>query len=155
MDTGSRVGGAWPISNASVVAGPAPRPNSGAAVLRAVTFGLAFVVVVTGCAIFTERPPAGTRPFQAQVQSKLAGPAELTVSTPAGVLAGAVRPASLPAGSTTAVTFHVPMAGEWAIEVNGLPAFGSAEINRNMAVCELIRLELLEEGFGADCFAGP
>lgn len=155
MDTGSRAEGAWPTSNASVAASLSRRPNSGVAVLRAVTLGLAFDVLIAGCAIFTEPPPAGTRPFQAQVQSRLAGPAELTISTPAGVLPGAVRPASLPAGSTTAVTFHVPMAGEWAIEVNGLPAFGSAEINRNMAVCEMTRLELLEEGFGADCFAGP
>ena len=34
---------------------------------------------------------------------------------------GGVQPASLPADSTTQVTFYVPITGEWTIMVNGSP----------------------------------
>ena len=50
----------------------------------------------------------------------MARPAELTVRPPAGMvpgppLPGAVQPPSLPAGSSTDVTFWVPTAGRWWI----------------------------------------
>jgi hypothetical protein len=59
-------------------------------------------------------PPAGTRAFQVEVQNPLPDPVELTITTPDGVLPGAVQPASLPALSETIVTFQVPIRGEWA-----------------------------------------
>ncbi len=89
--------------------------------LRSVTLGVAMSVLAAACAL-VEPPvppvPAGTIPLQVQVQNMRQEPAELTVRTRDGVLAGAVQPATLPGNSTTDVTFYAPP-GEWSIRVNG------------------------------------
>ena len=89
--------------------------------LRSVTLGLALSVLVAACALVEQPPPpvpAGTIPLQVQVQNMRREPAEFTVRTPDGVLAGAVQPATVPGDSTTDVTFYAPP-GEWSIRVNG------------------------------------
>ena len=54
--------------------------------------------------------PAGTIPLQVQVRNMRREPAELTVRTPDGDLAGAVQPGTVPADSTTDVTIYAPPA---------------------------------------------
>ena len=65
------------------------------------------------------------------------GPAELSINTSAGVLPAAVHPASLPGGSTTDVTFHVPLSGEWMIAVEDVEQLSGAELNPNIGVCTM------------------
>jgi hypothetical protein len=89
--------------------------------LRSLTLGVALAVLVAACALFeppVPPPPVGTIPLQVQVQNMRQEPAELSVRTPDGVLAGAVRPATVPGNSTTEVTFYAPP-GEWSIGVKG------------------------------------
>ena len=76
------------------------------------------------------------------------GPVELTVSTPAGVLGGAVQPATVPAGSTTNVTFHVPVAGQWSIVLDGKVRFGTNALNSNIGICTMV-MELPAGGGGS------
>ena len=88
--------------------------------LRAFAQRVAVFVLAAACALTTPPPPAGTVPIHVEVHNMMARPAELTVRPPAGTvpgppLPGAVQPASLPAGSTTDVTFWVPPAGRWWI----------------------------------------
>ena len=88
--------------------------------LRAVTLGVALSVLAAACALTTPPPPAGTIPIHVEVHNMMARPAELAVRPQAGAipgaaLPGAVQPPSLPAGSTTDVTFWVPTAGRWWI----------------------------------------
>ena len=83
--------------------------------LRSVTLGLVLSILAAACALV--EPPRETR----MVQVRTVGAVELNVTTPTGVLPGAVEPASLPAGSMTNVTLHVPAGGNWAITVNGSP----------------------------------
>ena len=84
-------------------------------VLRSVTLGLVLCILAAACALVEQ--PGETR----MVQVRTVGAVELTVTTPTGVLPGAVDPASLPAGSMTNVTLHVPIDENWAITVNGSP----------------------------------
>jgi hypothetical protein len=70
-------------------------------------------------------------------QADAINPAELTIATPAGVLPGAVQPASVPANSETIVTFQVPIRGEWAFAVNGDAQLGFEELNPNIGVCSM------------------
>ena len=87
--------------------------------LRAVTLGVALSVLVAACALVEPPvPPPGTRNVEARVRNASAVPVELKVVTATGrVLADAVWPPSLPAGSETDVTFYVPDAGQWWIRV--------------------------------------
>ena len=96
-------------------------------VLRSVTLSLALSVLAAACALTEAPPPAGTRPIQSQVQNLRALPAKLTVTTPTGVLADAVQPPSLPAGSTTDVIFYIPNVGEWTIDFDGHPIVSSED----------------------------
>jgi hypothetical protein len=89
--------------------------------LRSVTLGLALSVLVAACALVEQPPPpvpAGTIPLQVQVLNMRREPAELTVRTPDGDLAGAVQPATLPGDSTTDVTIYAPP-GKWSFRING------------------------------------
>ena len=88
--------------------------------LRAVALSVAVFVLAAACALTTPPPPAGTIPIHVEVHNMMARAAELTVRPPAGAvpgppLPGAVQPPSLPAGSTTDVTFWVPTVGRWWI----------------------------------------
>ncbi len=106
--------------------------------LRSVTLGVALSVLAAGCALVEPPPPAGTRSFQAQVRNPRPVPAELTITTPAGALPGAVQlPASVPAFSEAIVTFHVPIQGEWAFAVNGDDQLGWEELTPNIGVCTM------------------
>jgi hypothetical protein len=88
--------------------------------LRAVVLGVPLSVLAAACAMTTPPPPGGTVPLRIEVDNMTARPAELTVRPPAGMipgaaLPGAVQPPTLPAGSSTDVTFWVPPAGRWWI----------------------------------------
>ena len=97
--------------------------------LRSVTLGVALSVLATACAVVEQPVPVETVTFQAQVRNASRRPLELTVTTPAGVLAGAVQPALLPAGSTTNVTFYVPAGLDYAINAAGSPDLTGADLD--------------------------
>ena len=122
--------------------------------LRSVTLGIALSILAAACALVEPPPPAGTRSFQAQVQNPHPDPAALTITTPAGVLRGAVQPASVPAFSETIVTFHVPIRGEWAFAVNGDDQLGFQELNPNIGVCSM-RFVLGGDDSSFSCLSGP
>ncbi len=88
--------------------------------LRSVTLGVVLSVLAAACALVEPPVPAGTVTVQGEVRNER-GPVELGVTTPTGVVPDAVKPASLPADSTTQVTFFVPATGEWSITVDGSP----------------------------------
>ena len=96
-------------------------------VLRSVTLGVALSVLAAACALVEPPSPAGTTLLRTRVRNER-GPVELTVTTPAGVLPGAVQPTSLPAHSTTDVTFYVPITGQWSIAINGSPDIPGADL---------------------------
>jgi hypothetical protein len=123
--------------------------------LRRVALGLALSVLAEACALVESPPPAGTRPFQVQVANMRPAPLELTVMTPAGGLPGAVEPASLPAGTTTDVTFHVPLGGEWSIAVNGEVQLGGDELNPNIGVCTMGFEFTADGGMSVGCHLFP
>ena len=75
-------------------------------------------------------------------------PVELTVSTPAGVLGGAVQPATVPAQTTANVTFHVPVDGEWSIVLDGDVRLGTNALNSSIGVCTMV-MELPAGGGGS------
>ena len=95
--------------------------------LRSVTLGLMLAVLAAACALVEEPVPPGTIPLQLQVRNER-GPVELALRTPSGVLAGAVRPATLPAKTTTNVTFYAPP-GNWWIDVNGSTDFAGVDLS--------------------------
>ena len=80
-------------------------------VLRSVTLSVVLSILAAACAL-VEPAPSGTS-LQISVRNSM-GPVVLTVTRPNGDLAGAVRPASPPAGVTTDVMFDVP-SGVWWI----------------------------------------
>ena len=74
---------------------PCGRCDDGA-VLRTIILIVALSLQAVACALVEQPVPPGTIPFQGEVQNDR-GPVELSVTTPAGTIPGAVRPASLPA----------------------------------------------------------
>ena len=88
--------------------------------LRSVTLGLALSVLSVGCALVEAPPPPGTRKVDARVENTAAVPVELAVTTPTGVLQGAVQPTSLQARAVGNVTFYLPPGEDWWITVNGV-----------------------------------
>ena len=129
-------------------------------VLRSVTLGLVLSVLAAACALVEPPPlPSGTRSFQAQVRNLRPGQVKLSIKTSAGGVAGtvvpdAVVPEWLPAGSTTNVTFYVPIEGEWWIDFNGEPGPGS-ELAPNIGVCTM-GLELpANGGMSGGCLSAP
>jgi hypothetical protein len=55
---------------------------------------------------------------EVQVRSEWPDVVTPVVKTPAGVIPGAVQPATLPPMSTTTVRFLVPLGGDWSIGLN-------------------------------------
>ena len=109
-------------------------------VLRTITLGVALSLLAVACALVEQPVPPGTTPFRVEVQNDR-GPVELSVTTPAGTISGAVQPASLPAGSTS-VTIYLPRTGEWAIAVNGREdedILGRLDVNRE---CSSLKVRL-------------
>ena len=109
-------------------ASPAPwRRCENGAMLRAAALCIVVVALFAACALVEQAPPAETRLLQIEV---FAGHAvELTVTTPDGVLPGAVLPAFLPKGQTSDVAFYVPLDGEWWIAANGSNEIEGADLD--------------------------
>jgi hypothetical protein len=86
--------------------------------LRAPALGVALALVAVACALVEPPPPPGTRMVEAQVRNNWPDVVVPVVKTPAGVIPGAVQPATLPPLSTTTVRFFVPLGGEWSVGLN-------------------------------------
>ena len=115
--------------------------------LRSVTLGLVLSVLAAACALVEPPAPADTFVVQGVVRNLRAQPAKLEVRTPTGVLPGAVQPASLPAGpSTTNVTYHLPITGEWMIAVNGDAFIASADFGPDIQQGCTLGIELNADG---------
>ena len=123
-------------------------------VLRSITLGVAISVLAAACALVQPPPPPGTVAVQAEVRNAR-GPVELTVvTTPGNVLPGAVQPAALPAGSTTDVTFYVPIGGQWWIAINGFNEIEGAEFSKHMRVGCQFEIDLQAHGeLGYGCLS--
>jgi hypothetical protein len=125
--------------------------------LRSVTVSVAMSVMATACALVERPVPAGTFVVQGEVRNMRPGTVELEVRTPAGVLPGAVQPASLPAGPSTAnVTYHLPITGEWWIAVNGDPFVASGDFGAEIRQGCTLGIELSADGSsGHGCNMAP
>jgi hypothetical protein len=116
-------------------------------VLRSLTFCLAISVVAAACALVEPPIPAGTFMVQGEVRNMRAGPVQLEVRTPAGVLPGAVQPATLPAGPSTAhLTYYLPITGEWSIAVNGDAFIASGDFGPDIRQGCTLGIELSADG---------
>jgi hypothetical protein len=116
------------------------------AMLRLVVFGLAAGVLIAACALTEPLPPAGTVPVQLQVQNRSALPAELTVAVEARPIPGAVQPSSVPAGTTSDVVFHVPMASNWEIQANGQSLIDRSVLRNRTGVIRGMGLTIERDG---------
>jgi len=116
-------------------------------VLRSVSFGLALAVLAAACALVEPPMPANTFMVKVEVRNMRPGPVALEVRTPTGVLPGAVQPASLPAGPSSAiVTYHLPVDGEWSIAVNGDAFIASADFGPDIRQGCTLGIELSADG---------
>ena len=115
--------------------------------LRSVTLGIAMSVLAAACALVEPPMPADTFMVQGEVRNMRADPVKLEVRTPTGVLPGAVQPASLPAGPSTAnVTYHLPIASEWWIAVNGDAFIASADFGPDIPPGCTLGIKLSADG---------
>ena len=115
--------------------------------LRSVAWGLALWFLVAACALVEPAAPAGTFTVPGVIRNLRPQPVDLEVRTPAGVLPGAVQPASLPGGpSQTNVLFHLPIAGEWWIAVNGDAFISSGDFGGDIRQRCTIGIELSVDG---------
>lgn len=88
--------------------------------LRSVTLSFALCVLAAACALVEPPVPPGSRVLQVPVRNLSDAPVgELGVKV-RGATLYAAQPPSVPADSTTTVTFYVPSKGEWWIAVNGI-----------------------------------
>ena len=86
--------------------------------LRSVTLGVALPVIVAACALVEPPAPPGTYAVQMEVRNEWPKPVPFTVSFDDQPRADAVRPPSVPGGpSSTIVTFYLPVAGNWGIDI--------------------------------------
>jgi hypothetical protein len=85
-------------------------------VLRAAVTSIAMSVVALACAPVA---PPGTHLLEIEVRNQTARPAELFVMTPAGVLRGAVHPATVPPQSSVTVQVYVPLNNWWQFGPRG------------------------------------
>ena len=96
---------------------------------------------------------------QSQVRNRTLESVELSVTTPTGVLPGAVQPVSVPAGSTANVTLYVPISGEWALAVNGHETLGSAQLVPDISSGCTLEIDLMAAqnttGLVAGCLSTP
>ena len=114
--------------------------------MRSVTFGVVLSVMAAACAL-VEPPAPATFTVQGEVRNLRAGPVALEVRTPAGVLPGAVQPASLPAGPSSAiVTYHLPIDGDWSIAVNGDAYIMKADFGADIRQGCVLGIELSADG---------
>ena len=125
--------------------------------LRSVTLGLALSVLAAACAL-VEPPqpvPAGTFRLQGEVRNMKSEPVSLAVMTSAGVLPGAVQPASVPAHTAANVTFDVPLAKGGSILVDSRQWITNTEVDGEG--CTLGIEVAADEGitYGCDLFTVP
>ena len=126
--------------------------------LRSVTVGVALSVLAAACALTTQAPPANTRMIQAHVRNTTVRPVELTITTLAGVLPGAVQPLStVPAGTTTELILYVPLGGDWALATNGNDRFTNTDVELDPDLRRGCRLNLwlLDDGLSLGCLKTP
>ena len=112
--------------------------------LRTVAPSLALSVLAAACALVEQPPPPGTRVIEAEVRNLSSRPLELMVQTSQteGALPGAVRPSSVPPGSTAIVTIYVPTAGEWSVLIDPTTSMSKEAVDRFMAEgCTMIQIE--------------
>jgi hypothetical protein len=115
--------------------------------LRSVTVSVAMSVLATACALIEPPVPLGTFVIQGEFRNMRPGRVELEVRTPTGVLPGAVEPASLPAGPSTAnVTYRLPITGKWWIAVNGDPFVASGDFGAELRQGCTLGIELSADG---------
>ena len=114
--------------------------------MRAAASLLVLIVLLTGCSLMQ---PAGTRPVVAHVTNTALVPVVLTIESPTGVLEGAVRPSTLPAGGKGEVTFFLPQGDDWWIMVNGTPMFPASDVNQYAVdTCGSLMMEVSPDGGG-------
>ena len=108
--------------------------------LRSVTLGLALSILAAACALFERpvpTPPAGTFMLEVEVRNMSSEPVPLAVFSGAGLLPGAVQPASVPAHAVTNVTFYIPLTENGSILVDSRLSIPRTEV---------IRPNILREG---------
>jgi hypothetical protein len=123
--------------------------------LRAIVLGLLSSVLAAACALVEQPPPAGTRLINAEVRNLSPHPLELMVQTfqTEGALPGAVRPSSVPPGSTARVAFYVPTAGEWSILIDPTTSMFRDAVDELMEPgCAMLFIETAGDGgVSAEC----
>ena len=125
--------------------------------LRAGALGVALAVLVAACALVEPPPPNGTRLVQAEVKSEWPQPITPVVKTPAGVMSGAVQPATLLPRSTTMVSFYVPITGEWSVAFNPGVEIGGIDLDQNYnrtskGGCTIPSIQIGDDGgYGQAC----
>jgi len=125
--------------------------------LRAGALGVALAVLVAACALVEPPPPNGTRLVQAEVKSEWPQPITPVVRTPAGVMQGAVQPATLQPRSTTMVSMYVPITGEWSIAFNPGVEINGIDLDRNSnrgskGGCTIPSIQIGDDGgYGQAC----
>ncbi len=128
--------------------------------LRSVTLSLVLSVLAAACALVEVPPvPANTFMLKAEVRNTKAYPVEITVRTPAGVLPGAVQPASLLGHTATNVTFDIPLGDDWSIWVDESTVMDDLDVSPEILRqgCAL-GIELLADGtftYGCGRFTVP
>jgi hypothetical protein len=116
-------------------------------VMRAAAQLLLVLAVVAGCSMV---PAVGSRPVVAQVKNSEIVPVELTIETPAGVIHGAVQPASVAARGSAEVTFFLPPGDDWWIVVSGSPMFPATDVLEYAKPdCGSLQMEVSTDGSGS------
>ena len=124
--------------------------------IRPVAFGLALSIFAAACALVAPPSPT-TRTVQAEIRNEMERPVMFTVrrsldEEPGAALPGAVQPTSLPAGSTTDVTFRVPTSDPWWLFVGDSNIFNGADIDMLVDRGCTILIEVSADGsFHLEC----
>ena len=123
---------------------------------RSIPLRLALSILAAACALVA--PPSPTaRIVEAEVRNEMERPVMFTVrqsldEEAGAALPGAIQPTSMPAASTTDVTFHVPAAGPWWLFVGESNTFNGADIDMLVERGCTILIEVSADGsFHLDC----
>jgi hypothetical protein len=127
-------------------------------VLRDVGLAVAMSFLAVACstattAVPTQAAPPGTVAIQAQVHNGSRNPQNVAVAVPAGPIRGRAQPALLAAGTTSIVTFFVPIDGEWWIALDERDNRGIPK--RSFEACfadgRAVAIDVTDRSYGADC----
>src|SRR5262245_22641513 len=125
--------------------------------LRTGALCVTLAVLAAACALVEPPPPPGTRTVQVQVKSEWPDGITPVVRTPAGVLQGAVQPATLQPRSTTTVRLYVPITGEWTVGFNPGVEVNGIDLDRNSnrgskGGCTIPSIQIGDDGgYGQAC----